>query len=151
MTFPRHGSCAECNAQQTLAFICNEYLMREISSGIMCRDTQQRMRSRSGANFLAGQMRIAMVYTPVVTCAIVIVIRCQALDRPHYSRLGSPKAFFPWPHFLRHPLHCQNGDFALVVPRHRYKENSIRTVNLSLQSTWINVSCVIFSLTAFTL
>lgn len=89
MTFPRHGSCAECNAQQTLAFICNEYLMREISSGIVYRDTQQRVRPRSGVNFLPGQMRIAMVYPPVVRCVIAMVIRCQAVDRPHYN---SPKS-----------------------------------------------------------
>jgi len=87
MTFPRHGSCAECNAQQTLVLIRNEYLMRETSSGIVSRDTQQRLRPRSRANFLAGQMRIAMVYPPVVTCAIAMTVRCQALDRPHCSRL----------------------------------------------------------------
>lgn len=69
--------------------------MREISSGIVYRDTQQRVRPRSGANFLAGQMRIAMVYPPVVTCAIAMTIRCQAVDGPHYSRVGSPKAFLP--------------------------------------------------------
>jgi len=95
MTFPRHGSCVECNAQQTHVLIRNEYLMRETSSGIVYRDTQQRVRPRSGANFLAGQMRVAMVYPPVVTCAIATTIRCQALDRPHDSRLGSSNAFRP--------------------------------------------------------
>jgi len=105
MTFPRHGSCAECNTEQTHVLIRSEYLMRETRSGIVYRDTRQRARPRSGVNFLAGQMRIAMVYPPVVTRVIAMTIRCLALDRPHYSRLGSPTALYPWPHFLRHPLH----------------------------------------------